>query len=185
MTTSKISRAERATPVYLVDPNNEQDGSIGTGYRSVATVTRPANTTAYAANDVVGAAAAAFELASIGPSGGHIMVTSVDILVHISSVPTGMSTFRLHLYDATPPSALADNAQFDIPSGDRNNYLGFISLDAPTDRGSSLHVQMVGVNQQYKLASGSSSLFAYLETVGGYTPNSASVYQVRLRAIAL
>ena len=38
------------------------------------------------------------------------------------------STWQVHLYDATPPSALADAAGFAIPSGDRANYLGFLSL---------------------------------------------------------
>ena len=158
----------------------------GTGYRARPTVTRPANTTAYTAGDVVGATAAAIELTSIGPAGGHIMITAVDLEIDVASVPAGMGNFRGHFYDATPPSALADNAAFDIPSGDRDNYLGYIDFGTPADLGSTLFVQAEGVNKQFKLASGVTSLWMYLQTIAAFTPaGNSEVYRPRVRAISL
>jgi hypothetical protein len=84
------------------------------------TLTRTADTNAYTANDVVGAATgstAALSFASLGPPGANIMVTGCRLRIDVAAVPSGMTSFDLHLYDATPPSALGDNAAFDLPSG--------------------------------------------------------------------
>lgn len=158
----------------------------GNAYRSTATITRPANTTAYTANDVMGAAAAAFELTNVGPAGAHVMFTSVDIMGFVSAVPSGMTGFYLHLYDATPPSAPADNAAFNLPSGDRANYLGYIDIGTPLDLGDTIFAQATLLNQQFKLASGQTSLWGVLQTKGAFTPaGNSEQYQVRARTVAL
>lgn len=145
--------------------------------------TRPSNTTAYTANDVVGATAAALTFPDIGPSQGRIMITSASLEVDVSAIPSGMTSFTLHLYSVTPPSALADNAAFDLPSGDRASYLGSISLQSPATLGSTLYVEVNGINKQLKLAG--TSLFGYLVTAGAYTPTSASVKVVTLHSVVL
>ena len=175
------------TTATLVDPVQmvNADGSpAGAGYSSQPTVTRPANTTAYTAGDVVGATAAAITFARIGPANGQIIITDVDYRVDLTAVPSGMTSFRLHLYNATPPSALADNAPWDLPSGDRASYLGYIDLGTPVDVGSTLYVQTSGVNK--KLAMGATtSLFGYLVTNGAYTPASAGTQAPRLNAVGV
>jgi hypothetical protein len=158
------------------------DGSLSTGYRSQPTVTRPANQTPYTAGDVVGGV---IEFTNIGPAGGHIWITSVDLMAYISAIPSGMTSMRLRVYDASPASAIADNSPWDLPSGDRANYLGYIDIGSLVDEGSTCAVQ-TDVSKQFKLAANSSSLFAYLVTNGGYTPAANSeVYVPRLRAVAL
>lgn len=175
----------------LGTPSSEALTVQGGAFRSIPTVTRPANQTPYTAGDVIGNGPtgvpnAVIEFASIGPAGGHIVVTSVDLMAYIASIPSGMTSFRLHLYDASPASALADNAAWDLPSGDRANYLGYVDVGTLVDVGSTLFVQTTQVNQQFKLAAGQTSLWGYLVTNGGFTPAANSeVYMPRLRAAAL
>lgn len=159
--------------------------SVG-GFRSQITVTRPANATPYTAGDVLGAAAAVVEFTNIGPAGGHIMLTSADLRIDVAAVPLGMTSVRWHLYNVTPPSALADNAPWDLPAGDRAGYVGYIDVGSPVDLGGSLFVQADGINKQVKLADGSTSLFAYMVSNGGFTPaGNSEVYTPCLRTVAL
>jgi hypothetical protein len=162
------------------------------GYRSAAAFTRPANTTGYTAGDVLGGAgspdadpgSAILEFASVGPSGGYILIASADLRVDLTAVPSGMTSFRLHLYDASP-TAILDNAAWDLPSGDRSSYLGYVDLGAPVDVGSTLFVQTDQLNKPFKLASGQTSLWGELVTNGTYTPASGTVYTPRLHAMGL
>jgi hypothetical protein len=97
-----------------------------------------------------------------------------------------MTSFRLHLYRETPPSALADNAAWDLPSGDRAAYRGYIDLGSPADVGSTLFCQVDQINKHVKLHSGETSLYGYLVTNGGFTPAANSeVYVPTLHAIGL
>lgn len=152
------------------------------GRTAVASITRPANTTAYAAGDVVGATAAAIEFSNIGNPNGYISITDADLRIDVSAVPAGMTSFRLHLYDATPASALADNAAWDLPAGDRDAYLGYIDLGTPVDVGSTLFVQTAGDGSKAIKMGSTASLFGYLVTTTGFTPSSAAVKSIRLNA---
>ena len=158
--------------------------STVTGYTAQTAVTRPADTTAYTAGDVVGATAAAIKFTNIGPALGHIIITDADLRIDVTGVPSGMTTFRLHLYNVTPPSALADNAAWDLPAGDRASYLGFVDFDTPVDVGSTLFISMSAVNKKMKMGA-TSSLYGYLVTGAGWTPSSAAVKSVRLNSVAV
>jgi hypothetical protein len=154
------------------------------GASSSVTITRPANTTAYTANDVLGAAAAAIEFTSIGPTAGRIIITTVQLEIDVTALPTGMANFDLYLYGVTPPSALADNAAFDLPSGDRASFLGKIEIGVPVDEGSTLYIEKQNINKQVTLTG--TSLFAYLKTSGAFTPaGNSEVYKVTLHAVVL
>ena len=147
-----------------------------------ASITRPADTTAYTANDVVGAAAAALTFAGLGsPDGSDIIITSATLRRNQNAVISGETTYRLHLYNVTPPSAPADNAAWDLPSGDRASYLGYIEFTSIADMGSTLWVEANSLNKQVKLLSG--NLYALLVTVGAYTPVSADTYDLTVSAI--
>ena len=153
----------------------------GLGYTSPITITRPANADAYTANDVLGGALT-FPL--VGRSGEVIQITSVELEADVAAVPAGMTSFALYLYSVTPPSALADNAAFDIPAGDRASFLGKVTAGTPVDEGSTLYVRTNGINAQMKLAS--TSIFGYLVTAGGFTPaGNSEVYNVTLHTAAV
>lgn len=158
--------------------------SVGTAV-SLA-VPRPNDTAAYLALDVIGtstsAGGAVLSFASIGPSGGTIIITSADLRIDVNAIPSGMTSFCLHLYNGSPNSNLGDNGAWDLTSGDRATYLGYIDLGAPVDVGSTLFCQVDGVNKQVKL-SGGTTLYGYLVTIGAYTPAAQTNHQVRLNAI--
>jgi hypothetical protein len=156
----------------------------GKAYRAAVTITRPSNTTAYTAGDVVGdtGGSAIITLPSIGPSGGYVLVQSVSLVFSDAAVISGMAAFRLHFYSASP-TAIADNAAFDLVSGDRGAYMGFVDIPAPQDMGSSLFTQADYSGRLIKLAAASTTLYAELETRGAYTPASASTVEVRVATL--
>jgi hypothetical protein len=156
----------------------------GGAYRSTATITRPSNTTAYTAGDVVGdtGGSAIITLTSAGPSGGFVLIQSMSLVFSDSTVPSGMGAFRVHLYSASP-TAIADNAAFDLVSGERANYMGFVDLAAPQDLGSTIYTQVDYPGRLVKLAAASTSLFAEIETRGAYTPVSASTVTLRVNTL--
>lgn len=149
-------------------------------YKSQVTITRPANTTAYTAGDVVGG-----KIEFAGLKGfPDILITAADLAIDVSAIPAGMTSFRLHLYDVTPPSDLADNAAWDLPSGDRASYLGYVDLGSPADVGSTLFAQVDQVNKH--LGPGSTGVWGYLVTNGAFTPaGNSEVYRARLYAVGL
>ena len=163
-------------------------GFVSTAFRAAVTIERPDNTTGYTAGDVIGiadsgtpanAGSAIITLPSIGPAGGYILVQSVRLMIGLSSVTSGMAAFRLHLY-TTSPTAILDNAAFDLVSGEVSSYAGFIDLPTPADFGSILVSQLDYAGTLLKLAAGSSTLYAELETRGAYTPAAETLYDLRV-----
>lgn len=168
------------------DRSNLLPVSNTVGLSASVSVTRPSDTTAYAANDVLGPTGGGtsgidFNLAAV--SGSNIMISGVALERDVAALISGETTYNLYLYNVTPPSALADNAAFDIPSGDRASFLGKISISTPVDEGSTLYIEMNGINKQVKLSG--THIFGYLVTVGAYTPASATVLKITLNAVQL
>lgn len=129
------------------------------------------------------AGTAVLEFQDIGPEGGYVFIVGSRLRIDVSSVPLGMSTFRLHLYNERPDEIL-DNAAFDLSSaGDREKYLGFIDLDTPVDIGSTLFVTTEQA-RKVTLADGSTSLFGVLQTTGGFTPTSGAVKTLTLETVS-
>lgn len=136
---------------------------------------------AYSAGDVISTAK---ELVNIGPAkASWIYVTSAWLRIDHTAVISGETSYRLHLYSVTPPSAHADNDAWDLPSGDRSAYRGYIDLGTPVDVGSTLYVQTDGINKQIEMTS-TGSLFAELVTIGGFTATAAA-RNVKLFTVAL
>jgi len=156
----------------------------GKAYRTTATITRPSNTTAYTAGDVVGdtGGSAIISLTAAGPSAGFVIIQSISMVFSDSTVPSGMGAFRIHMYSASP-TAIADNAAFDLLSGDRATYIGYIDLPAPQDLGSTIYTQVDYPGRLIKLAAASTTLFVELETRGAYTPVSASTVSIRMNLL--
>ncbi len=150
------------------------------GYRNRFSFARKADTVLYAANDVIGTDTSAIhEFTNIGPSGGNIYITDVALEVDTTAVISGMTSYTLHLYDASP-TAILDNAAWDLGASDRTKYIGSIALGTPVDIGSTLYVQTSNINKMVKLATGSTSLYGEIVTVGTWTPTSGLVFVVDL-----
>jgi hypothetical protein len=155
----------------------------GHGYQGTFTVTRGANTTPYTGGDVVGGV---LTIAGVGPDSGDVLLTSLRLLMNITAIPSGMSSFSLQLYGSTPPSAIADNDPWTLGSGDRSAYIGHIDNLVPQVLGTgttSVQAQLTQIVDQVRIVSGG-QLFAYLVTVGGFTPaNNSETYTGRLRSV--
>lgn len=129
---------------------------------------------AYLANDVISVAQ---PFASIAPPmGGIITIISTTLLVAHTAVISGETSYNLHLYSVTPPSAHADNDAWDLPAGDRASYLGVVPLGAPIDIGSSLWVEQNGVLKMFKVPASVSggSIWGELVTVGAFTATAVA-----------
>lgn len=171
-----------STPVVIASNQSSLPVTVANSTSTVAVDgTRPANQTAYTALDTV---IGAIEFASFGTAGVAYLIQNVSVRFDISAVPAGMSDFRLHLYNVTPPSAPVDNAAFDLPSGDRSAYLGYVSIPAPVDLGATCFSQDVNLGKIITLSG--TSLFGVLQTIGAYTPASNSeVYRVSLSRVVV
>jgi hypothetical protein len=148
-------------------------------------ITRTNDTNAYLANDVIGAATgstAGVEFTSMGPSGGRVIIVSAELEIAANAVISGETSYRLYIYNVTPPGALGDNAAFNLPSGDRTAFLGFVDLGTPVDLGDTLFVQTDNIMKAVKLSG--TSIFGYLVTIGAYTPTASRVYKMRLHTVA-
>jgi hypothetical protein len=157
-------------------------------FNSVVLLTRSADTNSYPANGIVGAlspSAAAFALEQIGPAaGGEVILTTAEFEVDRNAVISGETSYRLYLYSVTPPSGLIDHAAWDLPSGDRASYLGYVDLGTPVDLGSTLYVETLQINKQITVPSGG-TLYGYLVTIGAHTPQSGTVYRVKLHSVGV
>lgn len=154
------------------------------GFAVSASQTRPANTTAYAAYDVVGTDAATnMEFASVGSvAGGSVIVTNAKLRIDVGAIPAGMGDFVLHLFNEAP-TAITDNLAFNLIAADRGKYQGSITLTTPTDLGDTLWSQATNQNLSCQLASGSTTLYGVLVTVGAFTPTSACVKTVTINGM--
>ena len=165
--------------------NSPTTSGTSNAYGSLATITRAANTTAYTANDVVGGV---IDLGVMGPASGRVVLQSTILRPRLTAVPSGMGNFRLALYNATPPSALADNAPWTIPAGDQASFLAIIDLGTPALPAASsvdLYIARHNIGLEMLLPA-DGHLHAYLVTDGAFTPAANSeVYAIDPKTAAL
>lgn len=137
---------------------------------------------AYLANDVIDVAKQAS--AALGPAGGgEVLITSLSLEVDASALISGQAGYNLQLYNITPPSAHVDNDAWDLPSGDRAAHICTLGISVPVDLGSTLKIEVDGINKQVTMPAGSRP-FAELVTVGAFTA-TATLHKVILHTAAL
>ena len=81
-----------------------------------------------------------------------------------------------------PSSATADDGAWDLPSGDRASYLGYVDLGTAVDLGSTQWVETHGINKALKLSG--TGVFGYLTNITTLTP-AAVAHIVTLHAVPL
>jgi len=152
-------------------------------YKAEATITRPNDTTAYTALDVISTqAGAVLTFDNIGPANGVALITAAKIRLDVAAVPSGMGVMRLHLYNSSP-TAIADNAAFNLPSADRAKYIGSIDIGTPVDLGDTIWAQNNDVRNQVILTG--DSVYGILQTVSAYTPTANAAKTITLLAVEL
>lgn len=155
------------------------------GHLETVTITRPNDTTAYTAGDALGDTngSAILEFANMARvAGGNIMITSASMKVYLSNPPNGMAGLRLHLYSSSP-TAIADNAAWDLVVNDRDKYLGYVQLSTPVDLGSTLFAEANSINKHIQLTG--TSLFVIPVLDAGFTPSASTVRQFKMGSIDL
>ena len=163
---------------------NAIESKLRCGYHSKVNLQRDSNTNQYNPDDVYGSA---FELQNIGAAGGIINLSTVRVVLNISAVPINMTNFLLYLYSVSPPSVIIDNGMFNISAGDRASLLTPNGIDLGIAQlvvgGGTVVLLTPRINEQLKLAAGSTSLWGYLVTRGGFIPASPNEVAI-LTAIA-
>lgn len=157
----------------------------------VATFTRPADTTQYAAGDLIAnntsnASVTPMAFPLIGNNNpGQTRITRARLSKSATSVTS--ASFRLHLYQSLPAVANGDNGAFS--STKAADYLGFINLDLTTAPGAKFSdgaagngAATAGSELLIKMAT-LTTLYGLLEAVGTYTPASAEVFTVTLESL--
>jgi len=161
---------------------------MGQGRSKSVTITRPANTTAYTAEDAIGdvSGSAIIEFPGLVAPGSLNMILSAYLEYDVAALPTG-ADFRLELYNDSP-TAIADNAAWSLLSGDRTKHIGSIDFDTLVDRVATLKVDMDKLNKAFWIGAagstgGKRSLYGILVASGGFTPaGNSEVLVVTLTA---
>lgn len=144
-------------------------------YKAQAIFTRPNDVVPYGVGDVVGTR---MQLAPF-PNGILGRIVAASMRIDVAALPVGLGAHRLHLYNAPPPSNLADNAVWDLVAGDRSAYEGFVDFVVPGDVGSTLFVKASGLSEVVQTVGG---LWAYLVTNAAYTPVALQAFVAQLYA---
>lgn len=157
--------------------------------RITATFTRPADTTQYAAGDVVGPittpACQSFPgAARFNGGGGRI----VEVLMGVDLELITTATFRLHWFTTTLTPA-ADNAAFAGLLTNPASYLGYIDPPILVTQAGGTFAQIrhsAGVSTtsampfHYVCDSGGTGLFLVITALGTYTPKSSGLVRVSI-----
>lgn len=148
-----------------------------------ANFTRPADTTAYAINDLVANSVTAGSVVPMSFTAARVAAGSFRVSkakLVVSNTGALNAQLRLHLYRASPTIANGDNGAFSTSGA--ADYLGAmdILLDRTfTDGVVGFGVPLVGYDKVIKLASGQ-IIYGLLEARTAFTPASASTYTVTL-----
>jgi hypothetical protein len=172
----------KALPVQARGSDGTDRSLSGLAY-SPTPLSFTCGTSAYAAGDVVGVGggSAVLDLGVCGPSAGDILITSMSLEIDTGTIISGETTYSVHFYRASPASALADSAAFDLASADRVDYLGSVELGQILDKGSTLFAEVNNITKHIHLSG--THLFAYLVSNGAYTP-TARVIVLTIHTVA-
>ena len=152
-----------------------------------STITRPADTTAYAsgdlvANSVTASAVNALSFSAPRDHGGKGYVFGARIQKSTNSATN--AAFRLHLFTVTPTftSAGDNSAMSTVVVATDKGYLGYVDIEAMT--GFSAVAWGVGAVDNSRglvpFVSSATVIYGVLEARGAYTPGSAEVFTVAL-----
>ena len=164
-------------------PVNGTVSAVGLQVITTASFTRPADTTAYAAQDVVSNSTSAPSILTFSgvarANGGSGLILSAR---HIkSSTTTTGATYRLHLYKVAV-SAINDNSPFTLLYANRANRIGFIDFNHVSGGSGSdaSNALTTFVNLPFVCDAASANIFGILTVTSAYTPTSAEQHFIEL-----
>jgi len=158
-------------------------GSVkGKIFNSSAEKTRPANVTAYVAKDVLAestSVATTWRFENIIDAAGEQgYITKVQLW---SSDKAETGIYRIHFF-TTSITAINDADPFLQLYANRDSYIGYVNMPAMTteDASSSTASYSQIVDPRITFVSSTTSIYAMLETLSGFTPVSAATYTIKI-----
>jgi hypothetical protein len=143
---------------------------------------------AYSAGDTISTAQAlswTFSHSGVAvPAGSTLRILSSSLKIDATAVISGETSYTLHLYSRTPPSAQANNAAWALASADLPYYLGSVALGTVVDLGAAVYVKTGGHNLDIALETNVISIYGVLVGVGAATL-AAVARQVALRGMLI
>jgi hypothetical protein len=166
-------------PVELVASEAHVGQVGGAVVNATANFSRPADTTAYAANDLVANSTTAGSVAALQLTVTRIAAGSGllrRLKLHKSGTSVTNANFRVHFFSAAPTVANGDNGAFSATGV--ASYLGAIDVNvgqAFTDGAAGFGVPNVGGEIAVKLSSGQ-IVYALVQALAAYTPANAETF---------
>lgn len=147
-------------------------------------LTRPNDTTAYAANDAITTATSSASgysfsgCARVNAGTGWI----VDATLHLSDNNATVCNFELWLFDAAP-TIPNDNAAFAFTDSEADTVVAVLKFNGAdyTDSSNNRIYHMTNPPRFFKCASASKALTGVLKTLTGFTPVAQSTFRVKLK----
>lgn len=137
---------------------------------------RPANTTAYTAGDLVANNATAGSVVPLTFSTGRGGLRIKGVLVSkTDETDVANSDFSLHLFGSSPTVANGDNGALSYDLSDKFADIDLDTMVAATDKAWALST---GLDYNWYTASG--VIYGLLEADGAYTPASGETFSVTL-----
>lgn len=152
----------------------------GATVKTVSTFTRPADVTAYAANDIVSNYSAITLTSALRVSGGSGYITGIRIITGATGITP---RFRVHFaktsaqFTTTADNAANANTYANISSA---SYLGFMDLSALQSQGSALTSFVQDNSQRVPISGTTADIFAIIETLDAFTPISEQTFTVQI-----
>lgn len=147
-----------------------------------ASITRPNDTTTYAAGDVIGTDTTqvlVFNSVSTPFVQGAGVVCNASVIS--SAAPALLPSLELWLFKATVTAA-ADNTAWAVTDAEMLNLIGVIPLDETyVGLASGNHVQQSAMTVYgFQLPAGSDAIYGVLVVRNAYIPIASEVYRVRI-----
>jgi hypothetical protein len=142
--------------------------------------TRPADTTAYAAGDLIANSTTA---GSVVPLAFPVKSSGMVVRARLDWGSTAALSWRLHLFTVAPTVSAGDNAAFAaaVAAGGYLGALDWISTQVIGTRSFGIGVPSVGAGMAF--GSEQQTLFGLIESRGAYTPTSAESFVAALEVI--
>jgi len=149
---------------------------------AAGSVTRLANTTAYAANDLLANHATAGSVVPIAIAvarvmGGRGRITRAALLK--SNAVLTNAQFRIHLFNQAPAVTNGDNGAFAVTNGRAKGYLGSVDVTVDVAIGDGAQGD-AACDIIFDAAAGSLNVYALIEVLAAYGPASAEIFTIQL-----
>lgn len=162
-------------------------------HQTWADFTRPADTTAYAAGDVIADSTSAATTITFPGCAGNADETGriVSALLMDGANQATKLNADLFLFHTAPASYGNDNGAFTPTDAEMNNLVGAISLDGTTaanlkegdatsGAGGNVLIQQTGLSIPFRCVAGSTKLYGVLVARNVYTPVSGETFRIKL-----